>query len=149
MMTVEMKPLVASNRPTMFTMRNPAAALLFFTLFASTTAFASGCVKVRDGKDAYECMRFSKAEKFLASKYGLGLAMKYQAMHSLLLKNGWEIDREWINENARGVEEVRPVCGSGYDAVCSISYSKEKRKISAYLSGVNDGLPLIGIEEDR
>lgn len=110
-------------------------------------ALASDCVKVRDAKDGDQCMRFSKAEKALATKYGLSLGMKYQAAHSALSKSGWEIDRDWIKENSQGAKEVRPVCGNGYDAMCSISYAKEKRKVSLYLSGVNEGLPLTAIEE--
>lgn len=128
-------------------MQKLATALISF--LASTTVLASDCVKVRDGKDGYECMRFSAAEMSLAQKYGLSLGMKYKAMHSLLLKNGWQIDGDWIRETAQGGKEIKPVCGNGYDAVCDISYAKEKKRISAYLSGVNDGLPLISIEEDR
>lgn len=116
--------------------------------FSFEGAFADTCVKVRDGKESYQCMKFSHAEKAIASKYGLHLGMPYKVVHQLLTKKGWGIDQEWVKENYAELKgKSAPLCGSGWDATCSISYAKAKSHIEIYLSGTNEGIPLTGIEE--
>ena len=124
------------------------ATFCLIAVFASGVACADTCVKVRDGNEGYQCMKFSHAEKAITSKYGLHLGMPYKFVCQLLIKNGWGIDQEWLKEN--NVEpkgKSQPLCGSGWDAICSISYAKGKSRIEIYLSGTNEGSPLIRIEE--
>lgn len=129
-------------------MIKPLSVLCLIAVFASGVAFADTCVKVRDGNEGYQCMKFSHAEKAVALKYGLHLGMPYKAVRQLLTKNGWSIDQEWLKENdAELKSKKQPLCGSGWDATCSISYAKGKSRIEIYLSGTNEGIPLIGIEE--
>jgi hypothetical protein len=123
-------------------------ALCLIAVFSSGVAFSDTCVKVRDGNEGYQCMEFSHAEKALALKYGLYLGMPHKAVRRLLTENGWGIDQEWLKESDAELKgKNQPLCGSGWDAICSISYAKGKSRIEIYLSGTNEGIPLIGINE--
>ena len=129
-------------------MIKPLPALCLIAVFASGVAFAGTCVKVRDANEGYQCMKFSHAEKAVASKYGLYFGMPYKTVRQLLTKNGWSIDQEWLKENdAELTGKNQPLCGSGWDAICSMSYAKGGSRIEIYLSDTNAGIPLIGIDE--
>ena len=93
-------------------------------------------------------MKFSPEEVKSAQKFGLELGSPYQEVQRTLKKNGWVVDRSWLDEtgpNRKSKEDL--VCGQGLDAECSTVYTKSNSSIELRFSGVNKGLPLIGVKE--
>lgn len=117
---------------------------VFPLILISSPTFADGCVKIRTESGAKTCMKFSPSERKLASKYGLRLGSPYKRVEQQLKQSGWGIDVDWLRQNAM---VKLPVCGSGWDAVCSITFAKQDQKIQLILSGSNEGMPLVSIEE--
>lgn len=89
-------------------------------------------------------MKFSPSERKLASKYGLHLGSPFKRVEQQLKQSGWSIDANWQKQNAMAKS---PVCGSGWDAVCSITFAKQDQQIELILSGSNEGMLLVSIEK--
>ncbi|MCQ4270068.1 hypothetical protein NA655_03430 [Pseudomonas kuykendallii] len=93
-------------------------------------------------------MTFTPKEQQVAANYGVRLGAPFKDVKRQLTNSGWSIDKDWLSENAADTKgEVQPVCGNGQDSVCSITFAKGKLQIYLVLSGTNDGLPLISLEE--
>jgi hypothetical protein len=115
-----------------------------------SSAYAEPCVKVRNGNDGYDCMKFSSEEKKRAAKYGLRLGMPYKAVKRELSRNGWIIDQDWLREEESIYSRKDGlVCGHGWDAICWSVYIKGQEKISMSFSGTNDGYPLTDVDKER
>lgn len=120
-----------------------------FCSFIATSVYAENCVRVRNG-NSYSCMQFSPKEQKIAAMYGLHLGSPYKTVQKNLLQHGWHIDQNWLQENSsENQNKNQLVCGSGWDAVCSVAYSKKRSRIILSLSGTNSGLPLISVEDSE
>lgn len=122
--------------------------LALFTLLALATglAMAAPCVKVVNG-DSTTCMKFSSSAKRDAAKYGLQLAAPFKVNKLALLKQGWVLDRQWLDDDNFGHANGREmICGSGLDAVCQTVFRKNDVVLVLTLSGTNEGMPLVAAE---
>ncbi|MDB5934973.1 MAG: hypothetical protein JWQ01_2317 [Massilia sp.] len=115
--------------------------------WAISAAHAEPCVKVRSGDERESCMKFSAEERKKAAALGLQLGTPYAKVKQHLAKNGWSVDQKWIDANLMPAPIKNDlVCGSGWDAVCSTAFRKNRQTVSLLLSGTNEGTPLIGVE---
>lgn len=110
---------------------------------------AEQCIKVRAVGDNSVCMKFSTAQKQRAAQYGLQLGTTYAEVNSHMLRSGWKIDPDWLEDFSDDVKHGLPVCGHGWDAVCHIEMKKGSTKVLLEFSGANSGLPLIAAQETR
>lgn len=116
---------------------------------ASAAAHAEPCVKIRSGEASQSCMKFSAEERKQAAALGLRLGAPYAQVRQQLAKAGWSLDQKWIGEHLmEAPADNGLVCGSGWDAVCTTAFRKNRQIISLVLSGTNDGAPLIGVETE-
>jgi hypothetical protein len=123
------------------------ATVICFTL--ATPAYGETCVKVRNGKDGYDCMKFSIKERQNASKYGLKLGTPYKISKQKLIKHGWNLDWGWLKDNfPEPPSKDGLYCGNGYDAVCQTAFRKNNMTLFLLLSGTNDGVPLISVDKE-
>lgn len=129
----------------MFKSRLKLVCYVLPLILISCPAFADGCVKIRSDAQHKTCMKFSPSERKVASKYGLRLGSPFKLVEQQLKQSGWGIDANWQKQNAMSKS---PVCGSGWDAVCSIMFVKQDQQIEFILSGSNEGMPLVSIEEN-
>lgn len=127
-------------------MRSNSFSVFLCLVLAMTASIAKPCIKVRDAHESYTCMKFSKAEQQKAKKLGVQYGSSYKATHDQLRRSGWSIYPGWLNENPKEAKQGLPVCGQGFDAVCSIALEKGKLKIELVFSGVSPKMPLVGID---
>ena len=116
-------------------------------LLALTTGFASSapCVKIRKG-ESFACMKFTASDQRQAAKYGLKLGAPFKTTRRILLKQGWVVDRQWLKDNSlQPLDGKEMICGNGLDAACSTVFQRNDVVLELMLSGVNDGLPLVGL----
>jgi len=123
-------------------------ALGIAVCLASSTAYAGDCVKIRNGKDGYDCMKFSRAERNAAANFGLRLGDSYKTVKHVLGRRGWVVDPDWLKRifsYTGPLEDGELICGSGYDAVCSVAYTKSRKHVYLTLSGTDEETSLIGV----
>lgn len=110
-------------------------------------ADAAPCVKVRAADESLGCMKFSAQERKKAAALGLQLGAPFAQVKRHLASSGWALDRRWLDQNqASAPTKEGLVCGSGWDAVCTTTWRKNRQTVSLTLSGTNNGTPLIGVE---
>jgi len=92
-------------------------------------------------------MKFSKQERKEAAKYGLRLGEPYKSVKRNLTRQGWVVDRVWLERERSGpLEDGDLICGNGYNMVCSTAFMKKNRKrLYVSLSGTNEGTPLYSV----
>jgi hypothetical protein len=124
--------------------RVPLRVIVFIAAaFALNAASAKPCVKMRDG-ESFTCMKFSGTEVEAAAKYGLRLAEPFKIVKHKLLKRGWQLDREYLNDAPRSAQKDHEmICGSGWDALCSTAFKRGNDVLYLKMSGTNDGTPLV------
>jgi hypothetical protein len=66
-----------------------------------------------------------------------------------MVRDGWRIDEEWLEDWREDARRGLPVCGEGYDAICHIQMKKGTVAVELTFSGTNEGLPLIAVEPTR
>ncbi len=116
---------------------------------ASSAAQAQPCIKIRSGEAPQSCMKFSAEERSKATAVGLRLGAPYAQVRQQLAKAGWSLDQKWMGEHLmEPPTENGLVCGSGWDAVCTTAFRKNRQVISLILSATNDGTPLIGVDNE-
>jgi hypothetical protein len=119
--------------------------LAAFAIASATPVVAAPCIKVRSANEKYTCMKFSKEERKKAQKLHVSLGSPYKATQAQLMRSGWKIDDDWIVDNPKEAQEGLPVCGRGFDAVCSISLKQGTSKIELSFSSTSAEMQLIGI----
>ena len=119
------------------------AFLVALLALAVSGASAQACVKIRKGDGGHTCMKFSEVERKHAGQLGLRLGSPYASVLAHLSRNGWRIDREWLEELETESKPDLPVCGQGWDATCHLQMKKGAKVIELDFSGTNPGLPLI------
>ena len=119
---------------------------MFLLIISTNLVYAESCVKIRDGKEGYDCMKFSKKARESATKYGLKLGAKYSITRMQLIKHGWSVDQNWLKENSfSSLYKNELVCGSGFDAICSTVFIKNRTNLFLTLGGTNDEIRLISV----
>lgn len=121
------------------------AIVVFSAAFAIKTASAAPCVKIRNG-EGFACMKFSASEIKNAAKYGLRLTAPFKIVKKKLLKQGWQLDREYLGAGSLDPQSNQAmICGSGWDAICSTAFKRGDEVLYLKMSGTNDGAPLIDV----
>jgi hypothetical protein len=121
-------------------------------MLAAMQVATASCVRVRNGGDSIDCMKFHAAERRSAARFGLSLGEPYAMSHRKLLRRGWVLDRSRKDEGIepRQIDAEGLVCGVGWDALCSAVFRRSGHAIVLVLaSGSNSGLPLISVEPQR
>jgi hypothetical protein len=120
---------------------------LWGLLILASHASASGeCVRVR-AQNGYSCMKFSETEKQVARSYGLRLGASYAEVKRTLVRQGWQLDRNWVREQSSSGKKRELVCGAGYDALCSTAFVRRDRHAYLTFSGTKADTPLIGVSD--
>lgn len=101
-------------------------------------------MRVSNGRDGYDCMKFSAADRRAVAKFGLHIGESFAQVDRALARRGWLVDQDWLRaEVTKAIPQqvgTQMICGDGMDATCNKAFKRRGRKLYLTFSKNGDAL---------
>ena len=122
-------------------MKKICALAICAIIFATPLAFARDVGPVGVGSPDQSDIATAKAA-------GLKLGNTYAANRDILLRASWQLDTGDVDSRPLFKAYPEISCGTGYDAVCQASFSKDGKSLVLTVDQNQKNLPLVHVSKE-